>query len=78
MKNTATNTLVLLSTLVTPFVMAQGGGALGGNPAADSGIFNVSAGKCTQYNMEVKAVQQKGKDVASITAPEGCEAIKEK
>ncbi|MCF7360838.1 hypothetical protein L3V23_01840 [Vibrio sp. A1-b2] len=56
------------------------GGTLGGNPSADSGAVNVSVsvGKCTQYKMDVKAAQQKGKDVASITVPEGCDAIKEK
>ncbi|EHI9240441.1 TPA: hypothetical protein ACGUVV_002248 [Vibrio vulnificus] len=54
------------------------GGTLGGTPSADSGAFNVSVGKCTQYKMAVKAAQQKDKDVAIITVPEGCEAIKEK
>ncbi|EKO3419391.1 hypothetical protein RAL00_004244, partial [Vibrio fluvialis] len=48
------------------------------NPSADSGAVNVSVGKCTQYKMDVKAAQQKGKDVANITVPEGCEAVKEK
>ncbi|MDE1331559.1 hypothetical protein [Vibrio aestuarianus] len=31
-----------------------------------------------RYKMDVKAAQQAGKDVASITVPEGCDAIKEK
>ncbi|EGQ7891845.1 hypothetical protein H8Q55_000402 [Vibrio parahaemolyticus] len=78
MKNTATNTLVLLSTLITPFVFAQGGGALGGNPSVEIGAVNVSVGKCTQYKMDVKAAQQEGKDASTITVPQGCEAIKEK
>ncbi len=78
MKNITTNTLVLLTTLASPFVLAQGGGSLGGNPSADSGAVNVSIGKCTRYKMDVKATQQAGKDVSSITVPEGCEAVKEK
>lgn len=78
MKNITTNTLVLLTTLVSPFVLAQGGGSLGGNPSLETGAVNVSVGKCTQYKMEVKAAQQAGKDVATITIPQGCEAIKEK
>ncbi|WP_420911184.1 hypothetical protein [Vibrio aestuarianus] len=48
------------------------------HPPADSGAVNGNVGKCTQYKMDVKAAQQKGKDVASITVPEGCEAITEK
>ncbi|WP_336511539.1 hypothetical protein [Vibrio anguillarum] len=35
-------------------------------------------GKCTQYKMDVKAAQQEGKDISTITVPEGCEAITEK
>ncbi|ELO1778051.1 hypothetical protein QXB73_001167 [Vibrio fluvialis] len=54
------------------------GGTLGGNPSADSGAVNVSVGKCTQYKMDVKEAQQKGKNISTITVPEGCEAIKEK
>lgn len=76
MSHTTTNILVLLAILITPFVFAQGGGALGGNPSIETGAVNVSVGKCTQYKIDVKAAQQKGKDVASITVPEGCEAIK--
>ncbi|NNN49621.1 hypothetical protein [Vibrio sp. 2-2(8)] len=57
---------------------AFAGGTLGGNPSSDSGAVNVSVGKCTQYKMDVKEAQQKGKDVASITVPKGCEAITEK
>ncbi|AIW17782.1 hypothetical protein F0267_16585 [Vibrio coralliilyticus] len=78
MSHTTTNILVLLATLITPFVLAQGGGALGGNPSVETGAVNVSVGKCTQYKVEVKAVQQAGKDTSTITIPEGCEAIKEK
>ncbi|KFI09585.1 hypothetical protein IX95_22770 [Vibrio sp. B183] len=78
MSHTTTNILVLLATLITPFVFAQGGGALGGNPAAETGAVNVSIGKCTQYKIDVKAAQQAGMDASTITIPEGCEAIKEK
>ncbi|EGR5853508.1 hypothetical protein BS055_RS16345 [Vibrio parahaemolyticus] len=78
MKNITTNTLVLLTTLVSPFVLAQGGGSLGGNPSVETGAVNVSVGKCTQYKMDMKAAQQEGKDTSTIAAPEGCEAIKEK
>ena len=78
MSHTTANILVLLATLITPFVFAQGGGALGGNPAAETGAINVSIGKCTQYKMDVKAAQQEGKDVSTITVPEGCEALTEK
>ncbi|MCG9680634.1 hypothetical protein [Vibrio sp. Isolate24] len=78
MSHTTTNILVLLATLITPFVFAQGGGALGGNPAAETGAVNVSIGKCTQYKIDVKAAQQAGMDASTITVPAGCEAIKEK
>jgi hypothetical protein len=78
MSHTTTNILALLSTLITPFVLAQGSGTLGGNPAVDTGAVNVSVGKCTQYKTDVKAAQQSGKDVATITVPEGCDAVKEK
>ncbi|PAU37244.1 hypothetical protein CKF94_15270 [Vibrio coralliilyticus] len=78
MSNTTTNILVLLATLITPFVFAQGGGALGGNPSVETGAVNISVGKCTQYKMEVKAAQQAGKDTSTITIPEGCEAITKK
>ncbi|MEZ8374969.1 hypothetical protein [Vibrio cyclitrophicus] len=57
---------------------AFAGGTLGGNPSSDSGAVNVSVGKCTQYKIDVKAVQKTGKDAATITVPKGCEAIKEK
>ncbi|EPW6984005.1 hypothetical protein ACWOYS_002400 [Vibrio parahaemolyticus] len=78
MSHTTTNTLVLLATLITPFVFAQGGGALGGNPSVETGAVNVSVGKCTQYKMDVKAALNAGKQVTSIAIPKGCEAIKEK
>ncbi|EOW2079051.1 hypothetical protein ACNZ70_003414 [Vibrio mimicus] len=72
------SSLLITAALVFSISSAFAGGTLGGNPSADSGAVNVSVGKCTQYKMDVKAAQQKGKDVASITVPEGCEAIKEK
>lgn len=75
MKNTATNTLVLLSTLITPFALAQGG-TLGGNPYVETGA--VSVGKSTQYKMDVNTVQQASKDATTITVPEGCKATKDK
>ncbi len=78
MKNITTKTLVLLTTLISPFVLAQGGGTLGGNPSVETGAVNVSVGKCTQYKLEVKAAREAGKDIAIIPVPEGCEAIKEK
>jgi len=78
MSHTTTNILVLLSTLITPFVLAQGSGTLGGNPAVDTGAVNVSVGKCTQYKMDVKTAQEAGKDASTITVPTGCEAVKEK
>lgn len=78
MSHTKTNLLVLLATIITPFVFAQGGGALGGNPSIETGAVNVSVGKCIQYKMDVKSAQQAGKDTSTITVPAGCEAIKEK
>ncbi|CAK2805576.1 Secreted protein [Vibrio crassostreae] len=78
MSHTTTNILVLLAILITPFVFAQGGGALGGNPAVDTGAVNVSIGKCTQYKIDMKAAQQSGTDASTISFPAGCEAIKEK
>ncbi|MEG3695896.1 hypothetical protein AB6D20_004670 [Vibrio splendidus] len=77
MKNITINTLVLLTTLASPFVLAQGG-SLGGNPSVETGAVNVSLGKCTQYKLDVKAALNAGKQVSSITVPKGCEAIKEK
>ncbi|EHS7465056.1 hypothetical protein [Vibrio cholerae] len=71
-------TLLITAALVFSTSSAFAGGTLGGSPSADSGAVNVSVGKCTQYKMDVKAAQQAGKDVASITVPEGCEAITEK
>ncbi|HAS6058977.1 TPA: hypothetical protein I7132_15600 [Vibrio vulnificus] len=70
--------LLITAALVFSTSSAFAGGTLGGNPSADSGAVNVSVGKCTQYKMDVKAAQQEGKDVASVTVPEGCEAITEK
>ncbi|AVH31067.1 MULTISPECIES: hypothetical protein [Vibrio] len=70
--------LLITSALVFSTSSAFAGGTLGGNSSADSGAVNVSVGKCTQYKMEVKAAQQEGKDVSSITVPEGCQAVKEK
>ncbi|HIF5673740.1 TPA: hypothetical protein ACX3DF_000404 [Vibrio parahaemolyticus] len=78
MSHTKTNILVLLATIITPFVFAQGGGALGGTPSIETGAVNVSVGKCIQYKMDVKAAQQAGKDTSTITAPKGCKAVKEK
>ena len=78
MSHTTTNILVLLATLITPFVFAQGGGTLGGNPPVETGSVNVSVGKCTQYKMDVKAAQQAGKDTSTITIPQGCEDITKK
>ncbi|MGF1743511.1 hypothetical protein [Vibrio minamisatsumaniensis] len=78
MNHATTNTLVLLATLITPFVFAQGGGALGGNPPAETGAINVSVGKCTQYKVDVQKAQKEGKDISIITVPKGCEIIKEK
>ncbi|ELJ8465013.1 hypothetical protein RUK15_002475 [Vibrio cholerae] len=72
------STLLIATALVFSTSSAFAGGTLGGNPSADSGAVNVSVGKCTQYKMDVKTAQQAGKDVASITVPEGCEAVKEK
>ncbi|EKO3497355.1 hypothetical protein H8F10_08480 [Vibrio fluvialis] len=72
------SSLLITAALVFSTSSAFAGGTLGANPSADSGAVNVSVGKCTQYKMDVKEAQQKGKDVANITVPEGCEAIKEK
>ncbi|MBY8232192.1 hypothetical protein KW535_12700 [Vibrio fluvialis] len=72
------STLLITAALVFSTSSAFAGGTLGGSPSADSGAVNVSVGKCTQYKMDVKAAQQEGKDVATITVPEGCDAIKEK
>ncbi|MCG3730652.1 hypothetical protein [Vibrio cincinnatiensis] len=72
------STLLIAAALVFSTSFAFAGGTLGGNPLADSGAVNVSVGKCTQYKMDVKAAQQEGKDVSTITVPEGCEAVKEK
>ncbi|MGR3060507.1 hypothetical protein ABMY28_00740 [Vibrio vulnificus] len=72
------SSLLIATALVFSASSTFAGGTLGGNPSADSGAVNVSVGKCTQYKMDVKAAQQAGKDVASITVPEGCEPAKEK
>lgn len=72
------SSLLIATALVFSTSSAFAGGTLGGNPSADSGAVNVSVGKCTQYKMDVKAAQQEGKDVSTITVPEGCEAITEK
>jgi len=72
------STLLIATALVFSASSAFAGGTLGGDPSANSGAVNVSVGKCTQYKMEVKVAQQEGKDVANITVPEGCDAIKEK
>ena len=72
------SSLLITAALAFSASSAFAGGTLGGNPSTDSGAVNVSVGKCTQYKMDVKAAQQEGKDVSSITVPEGCEAITEK
>ncbi|MDF4800164.1 hypothetical protein P3592_03975 [Vibrio parahaemolyticus] len=72
------SSLLIATALVFSTSSALAGGTLGGNPSADSGGVNTSVGKCTQYKMDVKAAQQAGKDVSTITVPEGCEAITEK
>ncbi|EQB8918402.1 hypothetical protein ACYVL9_004272 [Vibrio fluvialis] len=72
------SSLLIVTALVFSTSSAFASETLGGNPSADSGAVNVSVGKCTQYKMDVKAAQQAGKDVASITVPDGCEAITEK
>ncbi|MDS1841439.1 hypothetical protein [Vibrio vulnificus] len=72
------SSLLITAALVFSASSAFAGGTLGGNPSADAGAVNVSVGKCTQYKMEVKSALQEGKDVSTITVPEGCEAIKEK
>ncbi|AUL98624.1 hypothetical protein RFS42_001736 [Vibrio vulnificus] len=71
-------TLLIATALVFSASSAFAGGTLGGSPSADSGAANVSVGKFTQYKMDVKAAQQAGKDISSITVPEGCKAITEK
>ncbi|EKO3497345.1 MULTISPECIES: hypothetical protein [Vibrio] len=72
------SSLLIATALVLSTSSAFAGGTLGGNPSVDSGAVNVSVGKCTQYKMDVKAAQQEGKNVSTITVPEGCEAITEK
>jgi hypothetical protein len=72
------SSLLITAALVFSTSAAFAGGTLGGSPSADSGAVNVSVGKCAQYKMDVKAAQQAGKDVTTITVPEGCEAITEK
>jgi hypothetical protein len=72
------SSLLIATALIFSASSAFAGGTLGGNPSADSGAVNVSVGKCTQYKMDVKAAQQKGKDASTITAPKGCEAVREK
>ncbi|TVP14872.1 hypothetical protein [Shewanella sp. KCT] len=72
------STLLITAALAFSTSFAFAGGTLGGNPSADSGAVNVSVGKCTQYKMDVKAAQQEGKNISTITVPEGCDAIKEK
>ncbi|EGR8991560.1 hypothetical protein BST55_19380 [Vibrio vulnificus] len=72
------SSLLITTALVFSAFPAFAGGTLGGSPSADSGAVNTSVGKCTQYKMDVKAAQQEGKDVSTITVPEGCDAIKEK
>ncbi|EJE4227762.1 hypothetical protein [Vibrio cholerae] len=69
------SSLLITAALVFSTSSAWAGGTLGGNPSADSGAVNTSVGKCTQYKMDVKAAQQAGKDVSTITVPDGCEAI---
>ncbi|MCG6410119.1 hypothetical protein K6U17_12860 [Vibrio fluvialis] len=70
--------LLITSALVFSTPCSFAGGTLGGNPSTDSGAVNASVGKCTQYKMDVKTAQQKGKDVSTIAVPEGCAAITEK
>jgi len=72
------SSLLITAVLVFSTSSAFAGGTLGGNPSADSGAVNVSVGKCTQYKIDVKEAQQKGKNISTLTVPEGCEAIKEK
>ena len=72
------SSLLITTALVFSTSSAFAGGTLGGNPSADSGAVNTSGGKCTQYKMDVKAAQQEGKNISTITVPEGCDAIKEK
>ncbi|HDZ9263162.1 MULTISPECIES: hypothetical protein [Vibrio] len=73
-----TSSLLITTALVFSTSSAFAGGTLGGNPSSDSGAVNTSVGKCTQYKMDVKTAQQEGKDVSTITVPEGCEPAKEK
>lgn len=70
--------LFIITAITLATSQAFAGGTLGGNPPADSGAVNVSVGKCTQYKIDVKGAQQTGKDVSSITVPQGCKAVKEK
>ncbi|MBF4257493.1 hypothetical protein [Vibrio anguillarum] len=72
------SSLLITAALAFSASSAFARGTLGGTPSADSGAVNISVGKCTQYKMDVKTAQQEGKDVSTITVPEGCEAIKEK
>ncbi|CAH2561005.1 hypothetical protein ACS32F_003508 [Vibrio cholerae] len=72
------SSLLITAALVFSTSCAFAGGTLGGNPSADSGVVNVSVGKCTQYKMDVKAAQQESKNISTITVPEGCEPAKEK
>ncbi|EOD2713822.1 hypothetical protein ACXHQJ_03465 [Vibrio vulnificus] len=72
------SSLLIATALVFSTSSALAGGTLGGNPSADSGAVNTSVGKCTQYKMDVKAAQQAGKDVSTITMPKGCESVEEK
>ncbi|MBE4327424.1 hypothetical protein HJ057_21700 [Vibrio parahaemolyticus] len=70
------SSLLITAALAFSASSAFAGGTLGGNPSADSSAVNVSVGKCTQYKMDVKAAQQEGKDISTITVPKGCEPIK--
>ncbi|HAS6832040.1 TPA: hypothetical protein GRI49_09325 [Vibrio parahaemolyticus] len=72
------SSLLITTALVFSASSSFAGGTLGGNPSADSGAVNVSVGKCTQYKMDVKAAQQEGKDVSTITVPKGCESVEVK
>ncbi|HAV1357145.1 TPA: hypothetical protein JG824_002876 [Vibrio parahaemolyticus] len=72
------SSLLITAALVFSTSSAFAGGTLGGNPSSDSGAVNVSVGKCTQYKMDLTAAQLAGTDAATITVPEGCEAIIEK
>lgn len=72
------STLLIATALVLSTSSSFAGGTLGGNPSADSGTVNVNVGKCTQYKIDVKAAQDAGKDISTISVPEGCEAIEVK